>query len=83
MLAGILAGLCILTTQRQHTGMQIPPERIEELRRLYQEAHGPELSMEEAREMAIRLVMLYRVLKQPLPNETRPPSPELSGQNVP
>jgi aldehyde:ferredoxin oxidoreductase len=47
--------------------MRVSEERIEELRRLYKEAYGQELSEEEARDMALRLVELYRLLMRPLP----------------
>jgi hypothetical protein len=38
-------------------------------RRLYKEACGEEIAMEEAREMASRSLMLYELLYSPLPGE--------------
>jgi aldehyde:ferredoxin oxidoreductase len=49
--------------------MKSPPDRIEEFRRLYKEAYGEEISVEEASEMASRLLDLYRLLMRPLPGE--------------
>jgi hypothetical protein len=49
--------------------MEIKTERIEELRKLYKEAYGKDLTYAEAEEMGQRLVMLYRLLRQPLPKE--------------
>ena len=47
--------------------MQFTEKRIEELRRLYKESYGQEITVEDARDMARRLVELYRVLLKPLP----------------
>jgi hypothetical protein len=52
--------------------MRVSEERIEELRRLYKDAHGKDLSREEARDMALRLVDLYRLLMRPLPGDKKP-----------
>jgi hypothetical protein len=56
--------------------MQTSDGRIEELRRLYKEGYGKEISVAEAREIADRLLALYQVLKQPLPVETGKQPPE-------
>jgi hypothetical protein len=45
----------------------ISDERIEEFRNIYRKAYGEELAVTEAREVANRLIALYRLLKQPLP----------------
>ena len=49
--------------------MEIKAERIEELRKLYKEAYGKDLTYAEAEEIGQRLVTLYRLLRKPLPNE--------------
>jgi aldehyde:ferredoxin oxidoreductase len=46
-------------------------DRVEELRRLYKDAYNEEISVEEAREMASRLVTLYELLARKLPNEQK------------
>jgi hypothetical protein len=46
----------------------ISDDRIEEFRRIYRNAFGEEPSVAEAREMANRLVALYTLLMQPLPD---------------
>ena len=62
--------------------MQIPEERIEELRRLYKEGYGQDLTYAEAAEMGHRLLTLYRLLTRPLPSDGRPPQ-KLPAQNGP
>ena len=49
--------------------MQISDEALEEFIRLYQEAFGETITLAEAREMARRLVHLYKILLRPLPGE--------------
>ncbi len=51
--------------------MRVSKDRIEELRRLYKDPYGQDLSEEEARDMALRLVELYRLLMRPLPGEKK------------
>jgi len=62
--------------------MKIPPDRIEEFRRLYKVAYGEDISVEEASEMSGRLLELYRLLTRPLPggNEKGPPSQKPPAQ---
>lgn len=59
--------------------MPITNKRLEELRGLYKEEFGEEIDLEEAQEMAQRLVELYMMLAEPLPSEraktTAPPPP--------
>jgi hypothetical protein len=62
--------------------MEIKTESIEELRKLYKDAYGKDLTYGEAEEIGQRLVTLYRLLRHPLPNE-KPDSREPSGQNAP
>jgi hypothetical protein len=52
------------------SGVPISDERIEEFRRIYKETYGEEISIANARVMALRLITLYRLLRQPLPGET-------------
>jgi len=62
----------------------ISEERIEEFRRIYKKAYGEDLAVAEAREIASRLVALYRLLMQPLPGgQELSPRPDYSqAQNV-
>lgn len=60
------------------TGHKVSPERLEEFRRIYNEASGEEITAEEALEMTHRLIALYKLLllTRPLPDEIeKPPSP--------
>jgi hypothetical protein len=50
--------------------MKLTDEDVAEFRRIYQEAYGEEMPLEEARMWAIRLVRLYRILLAPTPSET-------------
>ncbi|MGY3695037.1 aldehyde:ferredoxin oxidoreductase [Bradyrhizobium sp. USDA 3240] len=52
-----------------HIRHQVSPERLEELRRIYKEISGDEITTEEAREMAHRLLTVYRLISRPLPGE--------------
>ena len=60
-------------------GVLISDERIEEFRRIYKRAYGEEISVGDARIMALRLVMLYRLLMQPLPGEASESSSQLNS----
>lgn len=62
--------------------MEIAKERIEELRTLYKEAYGQDLTYPEAAEMAHRLMTFYRLLMRRLPGES-PPAQKLPSQNAP
>jgi hypothetical protein len=42
--------------------MRVSEERVEELRRLYEEAYGKDVSVEEAHDMALRLAELHKFL---------------------
>jgi hypothetical protein len=57
------------------TGHQVASERLEEFRRIYKNAYGEDISIEEARAMTHRLLGLYKLLAQPLPGETLEPAP--------
>jgi hypothetical protein len=56
-------------------GHQVTPERLEELRRIYKEVSGEEITTAEASEMSHRLLALYKLLAQHLPGEAETPSP--------
>ena len=57
--------------------MQISDERLKEFQEAYKKDFGEDISIEEAREIASRLIDLYQLLAQPLPNEKSiPPSTE-------
>jgi hypothetical protein len=68
-----------------HTAHQVSPERLEEFRRIYKETYGEEISVGEASAMTHRLIALYKLLSQPLPDEvssSKPaPSPPSPAQN--
>ena len=49
--------------------MQLSDDAIREYQELYKQDFGEEISFEEAREIATRLVTLYVLLRQRLPNE--------------
>jgi hypothetical protein len=49
--------------------MKLTDEEVAEFRRVYKEAYGEEMPIEEARMWAIRLVRLYRILLSPTPSE--------------
>ena len=49
--------------------MKLTDDDVAAFRRVYQEAYGEEMPLEEARMWAIRLVRLYRILLSPTPNE--------------
>lgn len=57
------------------TGHKVAPGRLEELRRIYKEVSGEEITTEEATAMAHRLLALYRLLSRPLPGEIEKPPP--------
>ncbi|MBI2612363.1 hypothetical protein HYW59_00935 [Candidatus Kaiserbacteria bacterium] len=61
----------------------IADERIEEFRRIYKEAYGEEISVGNARIMALRLITLYRLLMQPLHGEgSSSPSQDSPAQSA-
>jgi hypothetical protein len=51
--------------------MKISKERIEEFKQIYQSKLGKEISDEEAYELALPLLQLFRVVCRPLPKEHR------------
>jgi hypothetical protein len=63
-------------------GHKISPERLEEFRRLYNEAYGEEITQEEAVEMTHRLLTIYKLVFQPLPEAggPHPASPSLPAR---
>ena len=64
------------------TGHQISSQRLEEFRRIYKEAYGEELTLAVAREMANRLITLYKLIMQPVPGEKNVPSSASPAQSV-
>jgi hypothetical protein len=50
--------------------MKLTDEDVAEFCRVYKEAYGEEMPVEEARMWAVRLVRLYRILLAPTPSET-------------
>ena len=46
------------------SGHQVSPERLEELRRIYKEVSGEEITAAQASEMAHRVLALYKFLSQ-------------------
>ena len=49
--------------------MEVSDEELEEFRRTYKKEYGEKLSVDEAREMAQRLLVLMDLLIRPLPKE--------------
>ena len=49
--------------------MLLTNEDCEEFRQVYKKDTGEDITIEEAREIASRLLELYRLLAQPLPSE--------------
>jgi hypothetical protein len=49
--------------------MKLTDEDVAEFCRVYKEAYGEDMPLEEARMWAIRLVRLYRILLSPTPSE--------------
>ena len=49
--------------------MDLDQESIDELRRIYKQEFGEELSDADAREMATRVLTLYELLSRPLPRQ--------------
>jgi hypothetical protein len=54
---------------RYNDGMMLTDDDVAEFRRVYKEAYGEDMPLEEARMWAIRLVRLYRILLSPTPSE--------------
>ena len=50
--------------------MKLTDEDVAEFCRVYQEAYGEEMPLQEARMWAVRLVRLYRILLSPTPSES-------------
>ena len=52
----------------------ISQKRLEEFRRIYRDRYGVDLPPDKAREIAGRLVALFRLITQPLPDTAKPPA---------
>lgn len=50
--------------------MRLTDESCEAYRRIYKEEMGEDITLDEAREMAARILNLYELITQPLPGET-------------
>jgi len=59
--------------------MQFTDERLEEFRRLYKQAYGEEISVDDARHLAHRLVRLYRLFNQLDQRAAESPPPDQSA----
>ncbi len=59
--------------------MKLSDESLNRFMRLYQEFYGEELTVNEARAMASRVVLLYDHLTQPLPGEHNLTPPSQTG----
>ena len=66
-------------------GVPISYARLDAFRAAYKEVYGEEIAVGEAREMAHRLIALYRLIMRPLPGETSiaSPSPPPRAQSAP
>jgi aldehyde:ferredoxin oxidoreductase len=62
--------------------MQFTDERLEEFRRLYKQAYGEEISVDDARHLAHRLVMLYRTFHAIELRERKKQTPEQSADKA-
>jgi hypothetical protein len=51
-------------------GSIIPDARVEDFRQAYKKSYGEDISTDEARDMALRLTLLYELVG-PLPGEER------------
>jgi hypothetical protein len=66
-------------------GNKVSHERLEEFRHVYRNVYGEEITVAEAAEMAHRLLALYRLLMQPVPEDvtaTMPKRHSLSSRDV-
>jgi len=48
----------------------LPDESVEEFRAIYKKYYGEDISADDAREMARRLLMLYEILAKSIPGES-------------
>ncbi len=75
---GTFSPLAYGELRMQSVCMPITEDRLKEFIRLYEEETGKGIEIEEAREIASRLVELYMMVAEPLPSELRdkatPPS---------
>jgi len=53
------------------TSTSLSEAAILELKKIYEDDFGEEITMEEAAEMGYRLIALYKILRQPLPGERK------------
>lgn len=52
----------------KETGIRLSDKAIKEYQAIYREEFGEELSVEQAQEQGLRLLRLFRILVQPLPD---------------
>lgn len=55
--------------------MRLSDQAIEELREIYRQEYGQDLSPDQAAEIGSRLLDLIRLLSRPLPERGQPPDP--------
>jgi hypothetical protein len=63
--------------------MQISDDRLAELQRIYKDEYGEDITIEEAREIAQRLLTLYGILMRPLPGDMKSGNDESRKGNEP
>lgn len=63
--------------------MEFSDERIEELRSIYREEYGEEISISDARDLGRQLMTLYRLFMQPLPDGSEPVGEVNRDRNAP
>ena len=64
------------------SGHHITDERIMEFQRIYREAYSEDITVAVARDIAHRLVALYKLIIRPLPDEMTGHSATLGAQTV-
>jgi hypothetical protein len=59
----------------------ISDARIEDFRQAYKKSHDEDISIDQAREMALNVMLLYELLARPLPGEEKDhhPPPQEDG----
>ncbi len=62
-------------------GMLLNDQTCEEFREVYKKDTGEDITIEEAREIASRLLELYRLLARPLPSEIEARAKQLSEKS--
>jgi hypothetical protein len=63
--------------------MLLSDKDVEEFRAVYKEDTGEDLTLDEAREIASRMLELYKLLARPLPSEIEERAKQLSERKSP